>query len=142
MNKKNYEDYKYDKFKIVKIIDDYTVLIDAGKQDGYDVGDVFEIYITGKEIKSPSGDVLGTLDNIKGQIVVDTIFDAMSLCKSSEFTASGISASMEMFNTTLYSKSRKKLNVDPSQITPVYSDIELEIKIGDDVRFSRQQPTK
>lgn len=116
-------------FKIVKIIDDETIVINAGLIDDVKPGDKFEIFEKGEEIKDPdTGESLGTLDLIKETVETVNVFDKISICKHYviENYLSGITG-------TFLKTSYKTLNVDCTQISGGLHDDKI-IRIGDKVR--------
>ncbi len=116
-------------YKIVKIIDDHTLVIDAGYNDGIKNGDQFEIYSKGEEIKDPdTNEILGTLDHIKERVEAVTVFEKMCICRHNIFVnfLQNVSGGLSRIEP-------KVLNVDSSQISGGLADDDV-IKIGDKVR--------
>lgn len=119
-------------YKIVRIIDDQTLVINAGYNDGIKSGDKFEIYTSGEEIKDPDTDeVLGTLDYIKEKVEAVDVFPKMSICRHNIFVnfMDGVSAKLTRIEP-------KVLNVDTKQISGGLS-VDNVIKVGDKVRKAR-----
>ncbi len=120
-----------DIWKVIKIIDDYRIVINGGKNDSLQREDELEIFIKGEEVRDPeTNEPLGTLDKIKARLVVVDLFDQMAVCKSAETFMHDMLNPIANFQT--YKTSR--LKVDPKQIsgpTKEYDDI---IRIGDLVR--------
>jgi hypothetical protein len=116
-------------FKVVKIVNEYLIVIDYGLKHYAEIGDILEIYQIGEEVSDPETlDSLGTLNVSKGKVQVKNVYDNMSLCESYE-TVTIASPSMKSFNQTLlnlattYSKIEKKaLEVNTSQITGGYNE--------------------
>lgn len=129
MNKKN-----EDVYKIVKILDSETIVINAGSENNIEVEDKFEIFGPGINVEDPdTGESLGTLDNIKETVSVIKVLPKMSIC-------SHISERTSIFSITnslpsLYSsdKYKKILNVDKEQIM-ADDDVDKTLKIGDVAR--------
>lgn len=73
----------YTVFKVIKIIDEYSLVINGGITDDISVGDEIEIFLEGDEIKDPFNDdeVLGTLDFIKETLEVTEVYPNFSVCK-------------------------------------------------------------
>ena len=73
----------YITFKVIKIIDEYSLVINGGLIDDISVGDEIEIYLEGDEIKDPFDDnkVLGTLDFIKETLEVTEVYSKFAVCK-------------------------------------------------------------
>ena len=66
-----WEAYMKDNLKVAKTIDDYTVVINAGSEDGIKNGCVVMLYEMGGMIKDPdTGEELDELEIVKGTGVV------------------------------------------------------------------------
>lgn len=115
--------------KIVKIIDEYSVVINAGFDHGVKKGQLFEIYVPGESIIDPdSNEDLGTMDFIKGQVVVKKAFPKMSICENSRTE----NAFTNFDNLASYMLARAKpLNVDSVEISGGFEDYDPKIKVGD-----------
>ena len=121
-------------FKVVKIISEYDVVINAGSDDGVKVGDIFEIYEPGDVVNDPDTDeVLGTLDFVKARIQVKTVFQKMSLCTNTETSTSTI-AELALSMSSFYASSIKPLNVDALDISGGFEDVNKKIRVSDLVR--------
>lgn len=69
-------------FKVIEIIDEYTLLINYGFNDGASEGDRLRIYSIGEKVFDPdTKEELGTLDNIKDIVQVEVPYENFSLCK-------------------------------------------------------------
>lgn len=116
-------------YKVIKIVDDETLVINAGYNDGIETGDKFEIYSTGEEIKDPdTNETLGTLDLVKEKVEAIDVFPKMCICRHNTI--------VNFMNTVSYELARiktKPLNVDSTQISGGLSNDDV-IKIGDKVR--------
>lgn len=124
-------------YKIIKIIDDTKVLINAGYRDKITKNDILEIYLIGEEVVDPETKViLGTLDLIKATITPIIIYEKMSICVNTE-TETNNTAFLQVASSLgrIYgsSSTNKRLNVDTTQITGGLKSAE-KIKIGDTVR--------
>lgn len=133
--------------KVAKIIDEYSVVINIGRNSGVVDGMVFAIFVQGdEEIKDPdSGEVLGKLENIKEHVIVSHVQDRFSTCvagmketpygEHESHGAQTLSGAMMAESMTARPENRfstEKLNVNTSQISGVP---ELgPISIGDMVR--------
>lgn len=116
-------------YKIVKIIDDETLVINAGSNDNIKSGDEFEIFEIGEEIKDPdTGTKLGTLDTIKETIQAINVFPQISICRHVEVS------SITSITPVWVRKTNKTLNVDSTQISGGLSNDKV-IRIGDKVRL-------
>lgn len=76
-------------YRIIKIIDPYTIVINADSLSPLKLGDILEIVAPTCEVKDPvSGENLGTLDFIKGRVKVKSRLEKMTVCESSDTTSS------------------------------------------------------
>lgn len=126
----------YDEFRIVKIIDEYRIVVDA-KCDDVKKGDLLEVYEPGDEIRDPeTGELLGTLDYIKAVIEVEDVLPRMCVCRNHRTkTVPGntmaIVQAMQGFTTK---EVISPLPVHPEDISGGYDGVEKRIRIGDSVR--------
>lgn len=68
-------------YKVVKIIDEYRLIVNAGTENGIEVGTVFEVVSPGDEVVDPdTGEVLGQIDSVKALLKVEHIYEKMSEC--------------------------------------------------------------
>ncbi len=113
-------------YKIVKIIDDKTVIINAGSNNKVTKFDKFEIYDIGEEVIDPdTGESLGTLDVIKETLNVVRIYPKMCMCR-------------KIYKLDIFTGERvKSLNVDTKDISGGITD-ENHIKVGDKVRIIKK----
>lgn len=136
--------------KVIKIIDDYSIVINGGHTDDIEEGDKIEIFLTGEEIKDPYNDdeVLGTLDFIKEKLEVTQVFARFSICekiKREKVThpTSFQQAMMAIPNLNLGKReikvTREKINIDETEISGWFAPI-IEttkvVKLGDNARVS------
>jgi hypothetical protein len=123
-------------FKVVKIISEYSVVINAGSEQGLKLNDELEIFIPGNPVIDPdTGEELGTLDLIKAYIEVTDVFEKMSICKNINTVQKGFLESINTLNALTFTRTeRVRLNVDSSQISNDFSDLDSQIRIGDLVR--------
>jgi hypothetical protein len=69
--------------KVAKIIDEYTVVINKGSDNGVEENMRFIIYEKGKEIIDPdSKESLGYFEYVKGKVKVDIVNEKYSIAKS------------------------------------------------------------
>lgn len=135
------------KFKIIKIIDDYKVVINTGKNNKVKKGDKFEIYIKGVELKDEeTGTSYGTLDYVKAIVEAVEVFEKASVCENvetyTEKQTPTLQAGLKSLNgiaASLYGYGEEKtyikpLEVDQSQVTGYGVEIDKTIRIGDLVR--------
>ncbi len=73
--------------KVVKVIDDYHVVINRGADDGIEYDARFLIFGTGERLKDPdSGDDLGILELVRGKAKVVHVQQKISTLSSDEFS--------------------------------------------------------
>src|SRR5699024_11343203 len=74
-------------FKIVKILDVYNVVINAGLSHGLKQGDQFQILDKeGSDVIDPdTQEVIGKLDLIKATVSVTELQEKMCICSSQQF---------------------------------------------------------
>lgn len=136
----------YITFKVIKIIDEYSLVINSGLKDGISVGDSIEIFLEGDEIVDPFNEdrVLGTLDFIKDTLKVSEVYTEFAVCKKTVTEEvnipsplqKAISHSMSGITGTRETRTIvKKINVDESEITGRKTGDSV-IKIGDIARIA------
>lgn len=119
-------------WKIIKIIDDFEVIINAGKEDFIKVNDIFEIVSPGETIIDPdTKEDLGTLDFIKAKIIVKELYDKFSVCRNIETNLPS-----QYLSNNLSQSFTKPLKVDAEEITGRSLSYDAYIKLGDSVRKS------
>ncbi len=120
--------------KVAKILDEYSIVINVGRNSGVVDGMVFAVFIqSDEEIKDPdSSEVLGKLENIKEHVFVSHVQDRFSTCVAGaketpchdheSHGAQTLSGAMMAESMTARPENRtntEKLNVNTSQITGV-----------------------
>ncbi|MBU8572713.1 hypothetical protein KM900_19710 [Bacillus subtilis] len=142
----------YIEFRVIKIIDEYSLVINGGLNKDVSLGDKIEIYLQGEEIIDPfDGDKkLGTLDFIKDKLEVVELYSNFSVCKKlvktkvyqpsalqKAFASSNIASTLQ---TALGGYARteiksEKINVGEEDISGRVTG-EKTIKIGDYARIA------
>ena len=133
--------------KVAKILDEYSIVINIGRNDGVTEGMVFVVFTqSSDEIKDPdSGETLGTLENVKDYVSAIHIQDKFATCVAKEvkkIPEEGESSSAQTLSGAMMAESMsarpggkirtEKLNVNTSLIAGVpQSD---PITLGDKVR--------
>ena len=134
--------------KVAKILDEYSIVINVGRDNGVVNGMVFVVFVqSDDEIKNPdSGEVLGKLEHVKDHVFVAHVQDKFSTCVAGEKEASSREAASQGVQTlsgAMMAESMtigpgggrigsEKLNVNTSQVTGVP---QLgPISVGDRVR--------
>ena len=116
-------------FKVIKIISDKRIVINAGKNE-VQTGDILRVIEkNSEEIVDPdTNEVLGTLDYIKATITVEYVYEHMSICKNYETKTVN---ALDPFETLRQCEVTSPLNVNLSQITGGYNIDNKLIEIGD-----------
>ncbi len=121
--------------KVAKILDEYSIVINVGRDNDVVNGMVFVVFVqSDDEVKDPdSGDALGKLEHVKDYIIVSHVQDKFSTCVAGEKEASSreaesqgaqtLSGAMMAESMTVRPGggriSSEKLNVNTSQVTGV-----------------------
>lgn len=107
------------KFKVVRILDEYRIIVNAGTRDGVS-SDTTYFNITGAidEIYDPdTQEFLGSIDGTKATVYPVDIFEKMSICRAQRtFAPTNLSPTLRMLEQSLMGKP-EKLPVDKSQIS-------------------------
>ncbi|MGL5085400.1 MAG: hypothetical protein ACRC68_06710 [Clostridium sp.] len=125
-------------YKVIKIIDEYRIVVNVGANEGIKSGDIFEIFVQGEMvIDIDSKEELGTLDFIKAKIEVETVFEKMCICVNELKVNNSPFATAGKLALSFYGNSEKEpetLNITMSEITGGLSNYDKKIKLGDLVR--------
>lgn len=125
--------------KVIKILDEYTIIINAGFKEGIKEGDTFQILDTkGNVVKDPdTGEVLGYLDLIKDTVKVTEVQEKMCFCSSTETIGINkvLMSSILNIQDSMLPIEKKRLNVDLDDITGGRERSNAPIKVGDRVRL-------
>ncbi len=120
--------------KVAKILDEYSIVINVGRNDGVTEGMVFVVFTqSSDEIKDPdSGETLGTLENVKDYVSAIHIQDKFATCVAKEvkkIPEEGESSGAQTLSGAMMAESMsarpggkirtEKLNVNTSQIAGV-----------------------
>lgn len=118
-------------YKIVKIIDEYRVVVNAGSNDGISSQSKLEIYVPGEDVTDPeTGETLGALDYVKAKLEVVDVFPKMCVCENQKKEKL-----MTLFSPfDAVGQNPMPLNVNSMDISGGYEGIEKKIKVGDLVR--------
>lgn len=130
-------------FKVAKIINDTSLVINAGSEQGINKGDKFKIIgkLGNSTVIDPdTGENLGTLDDIKGEVIAAQIYPHMSICNSQIITSSPYQLSAQpilqnslagLISSMNGESHREQLNVDKTQVTGGFKKSNKPIQIGD-----------
>ena len=126
-----------DQFKIVKIIDEYTVIINAGLNNYVNIGDKFQILDEeGSEVKDPdTGELLGYMHSIKDTVIVSEVLEKMCYCSSNSLTSDALLSSIYKVGDNLNFSQKKRLNIDYTQVTGGLRLSNKPIQVGDTVKL-------
>lgn len=120
-------------WKIVKIVDNYRVVINGGDNDGIKRDDTLEVFAVGQPVTDPdTNEVLGTLDTIKAYLRVTNVYEKMSLCENED--RKRVSMLFPLENFTQFVKN--PLPIDATEISGGY-DSDNKIRVGDRVRKTK-----
>lgn len=120
-------------FRIIKIIDASTFIIDGGSNDGVKSNDKFKIIDKqGDPVEDLAGNIVGFYSDPKGYIYARDVQQKMSICRTGLKKIN--SPVIQSFaNLTNYER-QIELNVDPADIDSSL-DSDSPIKIGDNVEL-------
>lgn len=114
--------------KVIKIISDKQIVLNAGTDKGVNEGDIFQIIDkVGDQVFDPdSGELLGSLDLPKAILRVELVYPRMCICTNNE-NKSILGPAIE-FNMTV----TKPLNVNLNQVSGGFNNSKTSpIQIGD-----------
>lgn len=135
----------YTTFRVIKIIDEYSIVINGGINDDITLGEDIEIFIEGDEIKY-EGEVLGTLDFVKAKLEVTEVYPKFAVCKNiveekeyhptsfQKTLGASLSAFNELGGRTVVKTVEKKINIDETEATGRKTGDGI-IRIGDLARL-------
>ena len=109
--------------QVVSIIDNKTIVINAGENAGIQAGDIFEIYAqTGFEVYDPiTKECLGIIEIKKESVYAHEVAPKMTICKKYQ----------EPYDNSNYFKSI--LNVNEDDALNIYAE-DKRIEIGDSLK--------
>lgn len=121
------------KGRILKILDNYRVIISLGKEQGVTRDMRFIIYEEGEMIKDPETDTdIEKLEIVKGEVTVTQVQEKISVAESFEIAQRVYNPldAMYQFTNRTYTVKEKKLLTDETIEAPAPS----KVKVGDLVR--------
>ena len=117
--------------QIIKIINEFSVVINAGSNYQIRDGQHLEVFVRGTPVIDPdTGDDLGTLDYVKAKLRVVNVFPKMSVCENRETELN----SLMSIAAALQSTEVFPLNIDSTEISGGFEGIDKKIHVGDLVR--------
>src|SRR5699024_3427214 len=135
---------KNKEFKIVKILDEYNVVINAGTNHDLKQSDQFQIIDKeGSEVIDPdTQEVIGTLDLIKATVEVTELHEKMCICSSKQsikmnslLSSTALSTGINSIADGFAVSEQEKLNVDLKQVTGGKRKSNKKIRLGDTARL-------
>lgn len=115
--------------KVIKILDYKNILIDYGRIDGASEKDVIRIIERGEEIIY-DGRNYGTLDNIKAELSIQTIYEKFSLCRNIK-RSNSLSRGLSQSIFSIYNYRPADLKVNEDQIEHIEIPDNDVINLGD-----------
>lgn len=139
----------YSVCRVIKIIDEYSIVINGGLDDSISKGDEIDIFMEGDVLIDPFNDnrELGTLDFIKDTLEVVEVYRNFSVCQKFEekeiYTPSAMERALEptlrltgqFKGSTQIKKIRKTIEIDEEEKSGRVKG-DSTIKIGDLARIA------
>lgn len=123
-------------FKIARILNMETVVINAGKNQGLSKGDILEIFEEPDPVFDPdTGEKIGSLVQRKALIIIIDTADKLSVCENYEKKDTSLPGSIASIISTKTTPA--DLNVAYDQIQPLPIDNQ-PIAVGDKVRIVKK----
>lgn len=113
--------------KIIAILSKSSVIINYGREDGASKKDIIRVIERGPKVEY-KGTNYGTLDNIKAELVVQTIYENFSVCINSQ-TTNAMSQGLPINQIPALRSYHKDLKVNEEEIK------NLEIPTGDTINL-------
>lgn len=123
-------------FRVIKIIDDMSIVLNCGEKDDIKEGTRFYIYSeNGTPVIDPfTNENLGSFKGIKAKVEATTVYEKMCICKNSQKLGGFADLSNYGFSSLI--GKRVNLNVDPTQISGgLDSSVDELIRIGDEAEL-------
>jgi len=123
-------------FKIARILNMETVVINAGKNQGLSKGDILEIFEEPDPVFDPdTGNQIGSLAQRKALIIIIDTAENLSVCENYE--KKNISLPSSIVSIISNKTTAADLNVACNQIQPLPID-DQPISVGDKVRIVKK----
>lgn len=132
--------------KIIKILSEFKVIINAGEKDGVEKDDVFEIIDPEKRIlEDPdTGEILDEFEGIKAKIIATDVKEKYTICEppkqysgvlSATFASAAVKAFTENYPYGQEGTKQKPLNVSEYEIDNIFSPYTNSlVRVGDIVK--------
>lgn len=133
--------------EVIKILNQFAILIDYGSKDGAVKGDKVRVFVKGKEIYNNKNKFLGTLDIIKDELEITTVYEHFSICEKIKRTSKTIQRNpFEIYKLSGLMKSSETktdveklpLNVNKEDFTNDIFKTDEPIKKGDLVKILKK----
>lgn len=138
----------YTTFKVIKIIDEYSLVINGGLNNDISLEDEIEIFLEGDDIIDPfdNDKKLGTLDFIKETLKVTEIYSNFAVCKKivteeiyhPSVLQKAVLSYGSFSGTTETKTTVEKININKDEMTGRKKGDKI-IKIGDLARISLRE---
>lgn len=122
--------------KVIRILDKYTLLINAGKKT-LTSGSKVQVYELGEKIRDLDNSIIGYYVFIKDELNVIQVEENYSICKKEKIVQKGAAtfiALSPMLDDALTEK--EPLNINSSDISPISPPADRSIHIGDSVKLA------
>lgn len=122
------------KIKIIKILSEYEVVINAGSDDGIEVNQHFNILDDEKRLLTDpdTGDILDEFTGYKAELIVKRVEKKYAICRTPRSSSDSISLLAQSMSLGLTKSQQEKLNVSEYDIDNIFSKYTNSIvKIGD-----------
>lgn len=117
-------------YKVIRIIDDKTIMINYGQRNGAKSGEKIRVFQKGEDIYE-NNIFLGTLDVIKEDLEIIAVYSAFSLCQ--KITSKQVNP-YQLLEPYRNVTKIEKLNVEKSEIENLKYKSDEPIKNGDLVK--------
>lgn len=123
-------------FKVIEIIDETRIIINAGEYDDIAIGQPLNIIKKGTPVRDLEGQELGTYDLIIERIIVAELFERFSVCiKDSSGTSDEYLTPLKIY-TTAMAGNPQKMHVNLGEATNRSFPNNKIISVGDEVIFA------
>ncbi len=118
---------------IIKIIDEYRVAINIGK-DFISKNDTVYVYDKNNLIKDIDGRILGKYDFLKTELIVTEVYDNFSICESIRTEYNNVNRYLVLSPVLEKQVIHQRLNIDDATLQRINRDDKI-IHIGDIVKL-------
>lgn len=120
------------KYKVIAILDNKRIAINYGRNNKASKRDVVRVIEVGPEI-TYEGENYGTMDTIKANLSIDTIYDKFSICTNRNIENDITKSALMSFSSSI--KIYEDLNVNKEQISNLEKPDISPISLGDMVEI-------